>query len=119
MTIIVYGDPVAKPRMTQRDKWKIRPCVAEYRAWCDSTRLQLKRTTKLTLKQPTALYIRAYFGSPKGPPRVGPHCQKPDFDNLLKAAADALFLNDEMIWYGRVEKYWANAGRPRVEIEWW
>ncbi len=34
-------DVVGKPRMTQRDKWKKRPCVLRYRAFADELRLKV------------------------------------------------------------------------------
>ena len=34
----IYGEPVPKPRMTQRDKWAKRPCVLRYRMWADMVR---------------------------------------------------------------------------------
>ena len=36
--IYIPVTPVSKPRMTQRDKWKKRPCVLRYRAYCDALR---------------------------------------------------------------------------------
>ncbi len=32
-------NPVGKPRMTRRDKWKQRPPVMRYRMFCDEARL--------------------------------------------------------------------------------
>ncbi len=32
--------PMGKPRMTRADKWKKRPEVLRYRAFCDEVRLQ-------------------------------------------------------------------------------
>ena len=39
LQITVPGTPIGKPRMTRRDKWKERPCVMQYRSWCDMVRL--------------------------------------------------------------------------------
>lgn len=39
---VVPGTPIGKPRMTQRDKWRVgpkaRPCVQRYRDWADAIR---------------------------------------------------------------------------------
>lgn len=32
--------PIGKPRMTRADKWKQRPAVMRYRAFCDEVRLK-------------------------------------------------------------------------------
>lgn len=32
--------PIGKPRMTRADKWKKRPAVMRYRAFCDEARLR-------------------------------------------------------------------------------
>jgi hypothetical protein len=32
--------PLGKPRMTRADKWKTRPAVMRYRAFCDEVRLR-------------------------------------------------------------------------------
>lgn len=118
MTFTIYGQPVAKPRMTRRDKWKQRECVLHYRAWCDLARLvafgnPLKKTM---LSKPTVLNARFYFASGKQH-RTGPHIVKPDFDNCSKALADALFHNDQMIYKSHIEKYWCDGGPPRVEVD--
>ena len=117
MKITVPGNPIAKPRMSQRDKWKQRPCVMRYRGFADAVRLAAKRTTKIRLTQPTWLIVKCYFDCGKTH-RTGPHTQKPDADNVLKGISDALFENDEMVWKAWVTKLWADGSQPRVEIEW-
>lgn len=118
MMITVYGDPVAKPRMTKRDKWKQRPCVLAYRAWADVARMMaFRKNVKATLSKPTSLTVRAYFDYGKTH-RAGPHTVKADLDNVCKAVMDALFMNDQMIYRLTAEKLWCDGGRPRVVIEW-
>jgi hypothetical protein len=39
-------EPIGKPRMTRSDKWKKRPEVMRYRAFCDEVRLR-----KLTMPE--------------------------------------------------------------------
>src|SRR5689334_17701964 len=36
--IVIPGQPIGKPRQTQADKWKQRPCVVQYRLWADRAR---------------------------------------------------------------------------------
>lgn len=38
MRLVADVPPVAKPRMTQRDRWKERPRVVKYRRFCDALR---------------------------------------------------------------------------------
>jgi Holliday junction resolvase RusA-like endonuclease len=116
--ITIYGNPIGKPRMTRADKWKQRTCVMQYRAWADVIRSLARTGTKITLQKPTVLTIRAFFKAPDGAHRTGPHTHKPDFDNVEKAVADALFQNDQMIYKASVEKLWADGSQPRVEVEW-
>ena len=117
MKITVPGQPIAKPRQTQSDRWKQRPCVMRYRGFADACRFAASRTTKITLTQPTCLIVKCYFDWGKTH-RSGPHTQKPDASNVLKAVEDALFENDEMIWKTETTKLWADGGQARTEIEW-
>src|SRR5688572_11096043 len=96
--------PVPKPRMTQRDKWKRRPCVLRYRAFKDQCRVR-----RVKLPQP----CRVVFHMPmpaswnemsKRGNEGQPHCSKPDLDNLLKALADAVCKDDSHLWNIRAEK---------------
>lgn len=107
--------PVAKPRMTQRDKWKDppRPAVAKYRAFRDEVVLIHR------IKLP---YEGAHitFGLPmpkswskrKAADRDGQkHQQAPDLSNLIKALEDACYVDDKVIWnYGSLTKLWAREG---------
>ena len=40
--VTLHGDPIGKPRMTQADKWRRRPCVLAYRAWADKARYAVR-----------------------------------------------------------------------------
>lgn len=118
-SFIVFGNPIGKPRQTQRDKWKQRPCVLRYRAWCDLARLAaFRKNSKVTLERPTCIVVKAFFDGGKGH-RVGPHTMKPDGDNVIKSCLDALFVNDEMVYKIEIQKLWCDGGRPRVEVEFW
>lgn len=119
----VPGNPVGKPRMTRRDKWKQRPCVLRYRAWADAARQAAGLTGKVTLRGPLRLSFTAYFEMPASWSKrrrlehLGqPHLQKADSDNVLKAIMDALFEHDQFVYAGAFEKYWEDERGPRVEI---
>lgn len=111
---------VAKPRMTQRDKWQKRPAVVRYSVWKDTMRLFL--ATEII---PRSYHLVCFFPMPKSwsvkrknELRGRPHEQKPDRDNVDKAWLDMLFgtkkypgplryLGDDKIMHdGRVTKFW-------------
>lgn len=113
--------PVGKPRMTQRDKWKKRPAVVQYHAFCDALRAYAAR----------AGYSPAVSGDvvtfhlpmpPSWPKKKRaamdgqPHQQKPDIDNLAKAFWDALLGDDSVIWNATLEKRWAQSGSITVTV---
>lgn len=114
--------PMGKPRMTQSDRWKKRPCVLRYRAYADELRLRFREQRidpDVFLERYTLL-----FGIPTPPSwskrkraeHIGkPHRQKPDKDNLEKAVLDALVERDERVFDGRVLKFWTES--PRIELE--
>ena len=119
-SITIPGQPVAKPRMTRSDKWKKRICVMAYRAWCDWARLKAfkSKSKKLTLTKATTLHVVAYL-QPRGKNmKAGPHTQRPDADNILKAVCDALFVNDEMIYAKTIKKLWSDGAAPRMDVSW-
>lgn len=121
VTITIPGPPLGKPRMTQRDKWKQRPCVMRYRSWADMARLYAGR-----LPEPGAvlrLDWTAYFEPPpswakrKRAEAIGTlHQSKPDRDNIDKAILDALFRSDSAIAWGTIEKRWGSPARLEVRI---
>lgn len=122
LIVVVRGAPVAYVRQTQRDRWKKRPCVLRYRAWCDAIRKAAGQRKDEWL-HPLTLAIRAYLPIPPSWSErtkalaVGqPHRCKPDGDNLIKAVADALIANDQVIWRGSWEKYWDDGQGPRLEL---
>lgn len=124
LKIVVPGNPVAKPRMTKRDKWKQRPCVIRYREWADRARQLAGFQEKQILTRATRLHFRAYFAVPKSwgsklkeSLKGLPHLQRADIDNVQKAIMDSLFRNDQMIYCGEQAKFWDDGNGPRVEIE--
>ena len=129
------GDIMGKPRQTNSDRWKKRPCVMRYREWCDKVReaaglpppkniggeIQL---TKFDAGNYIGFYMFAHIRIPKSyskKKRVlleGMLCiVKPDVDNCIKGFADALFDNDERIRIMQCMKYWCyDDEEPRVDI---
>ncbi|TDI82529.1 MAG: RusA family crossover junction endodeoxyribonuclease [Betaproteobacteria bacterium] len=105
-------NPVAKPRMTQRDKWKKRPCVLGYYAFKDDCRLHKVRVPACNS------HIIFVIPMPKSWPKKKKakfvnkaHQQKPDKDNLEKSLLDAVYGEDCVVWDNRVTKIWGDVGR--------
>jgi Holliday junction resolvase RusA-like endonuclease len=113
----VYNiDPVAKPRMTRRDKWAKRPAVMKYFAFKDKIK-------QIGLNLPENGF-RATFviALPKGTPKrdrpklIGKrHLKRPDIDNLLKALQDSVFSEDSHVWNVHAVKVWGEKGQIIIE----
>lgn len=116
----IQGTPVAKPRMTQQDKWMKRPRVLRYRAWAQVAQLSAGRLPP----EPMNLFIVAFLPMPQSWSKKRqvemegkPHRSKPDISNILKAAEDALFPeSDAMIYSVQAMKVWAYAKDARMEV---
>jgi Holliday junction resolvase RusA-like endonuclease len=121
MKLSLLGPPVGKPTMTHSDKWRERECVLAYRAFCDRLRYKAYgKNSKQNLLGPTRLQVKCFIADTnKQFKRKGPHTQKPDASNILKAVEDALFLNDQVIYSSACVKEWANGSKERIEIEWY
>jgi len=122
MRIVVPGPAPGKPRMTQRDKWKKRPCVMRYRDWCDRVREAVGDSLPAE-EQVAEVNWTAYFEPPKSWPKkrrvavMGTiHRSKPDRDNVDKAVLDCLFRRDERIGDGTLRKRWDWVARLEIEI---
>lgn len=117
--------PVPKPRMTQRDRWKQRPIVKKYHAFCDELRLLLPLKMKRPMLDQKIYELDLTFHIPMSPSwskkkraelEGKPHQQKPDIDNLLKAWMDALYRNDAVIWKVSASKLWSVKGAIEVRL---
>jgi Holliday junction resolvase RusA-like endonuclease len=115
-----FIDPMGKPRMTQRDKWKQRPCVLRYRKFCDMTREALQ-AFKFDL--PNAFSIRftiempASWSAKKRAAMLGaPHQSRPDLDNMIKAVCDAAKKEDSTVYRVHAEKIWGKAGSIKIWV---
>ena len=111
---LIYDiEPMGKPRMTQRDKWKKRSVVERYHNFKDAclyhdVRLFESMEIEFNIKMPTS------WSSKKQREMVGqPHQSKPDADNLLKGLFDILD-DDSAIWRVHATKRWAKT--PCIKI---
>lgn len=106
--------PVPKPRQTQSDKWKKRPCVLRYRAFQDDCRLHnvgVSETPIVIFKIP----MPKSWSKKKRLAMLGkPHQQTPDIDNLLKALLDAVFKDDSHVYKVKAAKYWCETGSIQI-----
>lgn len=118
----ILGQPVGKPRQTQSDRWKKRPCVMRYRAWADKARASVPKGVELGVYRQISFiaYLelpKSYSEAKKGLLRGQPHLGRIDGDNILKAIQDSLFKEDRMIWKFSGEKRWDDMNGPRIEVE--
>lgn len=111
--VTVKGEPVAAPRMTQRDRWLKRKCVVRYFDYRKYVKSQVGQC-----EPPDELHCVWFFPMPPSWSKkyrkemaMTPHRNRPDCDNLLKTVKDALWDNDEQIWKGSFEKFWTYAGQ--------
>lgn len=116
----VPGEPMGKPRMTQRDKWQKRPVVLRYREYCDRIRAVAKIQPHMDC---FAIEVTAHLPMPpswskkKRAEMLGKmHRNRPDWDNIGKAVCDALFEEDSILGGGTVWKFWCDDASPRTEI---
>ena len=108
--------PVPKPRQTQSDRWKKRPCVLRYRAFADEVRAK-------GIEVPVC-GAHVTFGVPltdakrkQGYAAGDPHQQRFDVDNALKALLDAIYEDDCGVWDIRATKVWSDKGFIEVVLQ--
>ncbi len=108
--------PVPKPRQTQSDKWKKRPCVVRYRSFADEARacgLDVVNGDAITFILPMP---KSWTQSKKDRLDGTPHLSRPDIDNLLKSVLDSIYKEDSIVWkLAGLEKRWGVAGKIIVE----
>jgi len=116
MTQIIPIDPVAKPRMTQRDKWAKRPSVLRYRDFCDKLR---EYGASVRPAGSEIIFVipmpKSWSAKKKAQMAHKPHQQRPDIDNLLKAVLDALHDEDCHIWSITGTKLWGYSGEVIID----
>jgi Holliday junction resolvase RusA-like endonuclease len=106
--------------MSQRDKWQKRPVVMRYRAYADRVRAA---AGTLPLEDPVAILVIAWLPMPKSWSRKRKEAMngqfardRPDWDNIGKAAADSLLKEDKVLAGGMCWKFWCWPGAERTEI---
>lgn len=111
--------PIAKPRMTRRDKWlnPSRPIVAAY--WAFKNEIALKRRGFIL---PDAFRVLFYIPMPKtwsnrkkAEFSGTAHKQTPDLDNMIKALCDAFKVDDSEIYNIHAIKLWGETGKIKIE----
>lgn len=111
-------EPVAKPRMTRRDRWKRRPAVVRYHDYCDRVRDELARLGIEEVAPGGRLRVQFILPMPaswskrrRASMAGAPHQSRPDVDNLVKGLLDAALPDgDAGVWQVRAEKYWGGRG---------
>ena len=126
MTIKVYIlpiNPVAKPRMTARDKWRKRPIVNHYYAFKDMILLYANKQGLTGL--PDSIYSvsfiiempKSWSEKKKKIMDRTPHKQTPDLDNLLKSLQDCLCTQDNHIYQiDNLVKRWGYEGQIIIKL---
>jgi Holliday junction resolvase RusA-like endonuclease len=119
--------PCSAPRMTRMDAWKPSDHVLRYREFKDNICIMVGRDLDAQRYLLSDMFgsvgIRFYLPVPtswsgkKQREHIGaPFLAKPDFDNLAKAFYDALFEADSRAWDVRIQKRYADAQGPRIEV---
>lgn len=79
--LVVLGNPVPKPRMTQKDKWAGRPIVIKYFKWKNLIRKAWLATGINTFDSPVCISLEFWITQPK---------PTSDLDNFIKGVKDSL-----------------------------
>lgn len=108
---VIHVDPVAKPRMTQRDRWAQRKCVLDYWAYRDALRPLMEilgplEGIDLEFRIPMP---KSWSKKKKNEHDGEPHCVKPDIDNFIKGLLDVLEEDKQIHWVS-AQKVWAHEG---------
>lgn len=110
-TQVLFVDPIGKPRMTQRDKWKPTAATLRYRAYKDELNWIFKDELPQQLRVTFGIAMPKSWSEKKCALMRGkPHQQKPDIDNLVKGLLDALTLEDAYIYEVHADKSWWTHG---------
>ena len=111
--------PVAKPRMTARDRWKKRPCVLRYHAFKDEIKLILSQTGYKPGPRVRLLFFvpmpASWSAKKKAAMKRTPHMRRPDIDNYIKGVLDAVYADDSGVWQIEALKYWGE--EPAIVFE--
>jgi Holliday junction resolvase RusA-like endonuclease len=122
LTITIPGPAMGAVRQTQADRWKQRPAVLAYRAWCDLARACAGVVPPAECVE--EIRITAYYVPPESWSKRqraaaigGKMRTKPDWDNIGKAVCDALWKQDEALGDAVVKRRWDWTARLVLEID--
>ena len=111
--------PVAKPRMTQADKWKKRVIVLQYWAYRDEI---FYGALAQGYRPSFELIMEFIIPMPKSWPEIKKvkmdgvaHQQTPDIDNLEKGILDSLFVDDKKVHKVMASKIWGRSGKVTIK----
>jgi len=122
MKYIFEVDPVAKPRMTQSDKWKQREAVTRYFGFRDTIRYKSNLSGLYGLPGTLdglvfALPMPASWSNQKKNRLRGqPHEQRPDLDNLCKGFCDVWSEDCHIHRIKDMAKIWSDFGQITLTI---
>lgn len=130
--LTIPGAPVAKPRQTQRDKWKPTDAVQRFRAYADRLKWVTRQHMRSQRPLDGAVELSAVFYLPfpasfsremclSAQRGDVPHVEKPDLKNLVAGLEDALngiaWVDDSHICqYGRCLKVYDDGKGPRTVL---
>lgn len=107
--------PVAKPRMTQRDKWAKRPAVQRYWDFKDACACFGVHVPEAGAHVTFIVPMPKSWSKKKRLKMLNkPHTSRPDLDNYLKALLDAVYGEDSGVWDIRATKLWGVEGAIQV-----
>lgn len=118
---VIPGNPVAKPRMTNRDRWFKRPITTRYWEWVNAAKLVIPPLPPDAQRVELVIFVEfpKSWGRKKRAGLSGePNRGRKDVDNYLKAALDTIFPDQDCaIWSVSVEKRWEDGKSPRMEVK--
>ena len=108
--LIFNGDLMAKPRMTQKDKWCKRVSTTKYWSFKDKLILEANKCNFILSE---AFEFFAFIEMPKSWSAkkkknmfLSKHQNKPDTDNVMKSINDIFGKTDEKRWSNTGHKFW-------------
>lgn len=126
LKLFIAIDPMGKPRMTQRDKWKKRPRVLRYQEFADRLRdeigpdvlEEIRGSEIVSLSWEAMIPMPKSWSKKKRAAMYGLfHRSKPDRDNIDKAILDALFKDDSGVPSGCISKRWGKTGSLFITVQ--
>jgi Holliday junction resolvase RusA-like endonuclease len=119
--VFIGHKPQPKPRMTRSDKWKKRPIVERYYAYCNVLKMidNLLSGEISGILRTGTVSLTFFLPIPKSRKNTNkegdPHQGKPDLDNYVKAVLDAICDNDSHVYELRARKQYTE-GKPGIYI---